>query len=149
MKAVVTNVQHASVRVDGETVGRIGSGFLILLGVTHTDTEADVRKLADKICGLRVFKDDEGKTNRSLADVQGEVLVVSQFTLYASCRHGRRPDFLAAANPELAVPLYEAFVQRIRDSGFHTETGIFGAYMEVESVNDGPFTLVIDTEELA
>ena len=148
MKAVVTNVQCASVRVDGTTVGKIGNGFLILLGVTHGDTEAEVNKLADKICGLRVFKDDEGKINRSLADTQGEVLVVSQFTLYASCRHGRRPDFLAAAKPEIANELYERFVARVRESGFHTETGVFGAYMEVESINDGPFTLVIDTEDL-
>ena len=148
MKAVVTNVQCASVRVDGETVGKIKNGFLILLGVTHGDTEAEVLKLADKICGLRVFKDEEGKINKGLADINGEVLVVSQFTLYASCRHGRRPDFLAAAKPELANALYERFVARVRENGFHTETGVFGAYMEVESINDGPFTLVIDTEDL-
>lgn len=109
MKAVVTNVQCASVRVGGETVGKIGNGFLILLGVTHGDTEAEALKLADKICGLRVFKDEEGKINKSLADIGGEALVVSQFTLYASCRHGRRPDFLAAAKPEPANELYERF----------------------------------------
>ena len=148
MKAVVTNVQCASVRVGGETVGKIGNGFLILLGVTHGDTEAEALKLADKICGLRVFKDEEGKINKSLADIGGEVLVVSQFTLYASCRHGRRPDFLAAAKPEPANELYERFAARVRENGFHTETGIFGAYMEVESINDGPFTLIIDTEDL-
>lgn len=148
MKAVVTNVLSASVRVEGETVGKIENGFLILLGVTHGDTEAEVNKLADKICGLRVFKDEAGKINKSLADIGGEVLVVSQFTLYASCRHGRRPDFLAAAKPEIANELYERFVARVRDKGFRTETGVFGAYMEVESVNDGPFTLVIDTEDL-
>ena len=148
MKAVVTNVQCASVRVEGETVGRIGNGFLILLGVTHGDTEAEVNKLADKICSLRVFKDEAGKINKGLADISGEVLVVSQFTLYASCRHGRRPDFLSAAKPETANELYERFVARVRENGFHTETGIFGAYMEVESINDGPFTLVIDTEDL-
>ena len=148
MKAVVTNVQCASVRVDGTTVGKIGNGFLILLGVTHGDTEAEVNKLADKICGLRVFKNEAGKINKSLADIGGEVLVVSQFTLYASCRHGRRPDFLAAAKPDIANELYERFVARVRENGFHTETGVFGAYMEVESINDGPFTLVIDTEDL-
>lgn len=148
MKAVVTNVQRASVRVDGKTVGEIGNGFLILLGVTHGDTEADGQKLADKICSLRVFKDEAGKINKGLGEIGGEVLVVSQFTLYASCRHGRRPDFLAAAKPDAANALYERFVARVRENGFRTATGVFGAYMEVESVNDGPFTLVIDSEDL-
>ena len=148
MRAVVTNVQRASVSVEGKTVGEIGRGFLVLLGVTHTDTEEDVRRLADKITSLRVFKDEEGKINRSLADVGGSILVISQFTLYGSCRHGRRPEFLSAARPELAVPLYEGFVARCRANGFHTETGIFGAYMAVDSLNDGPFTLVVDSAEL-
>ena len=148
MKAVVANVKHASVTVEGEVVGKIGPGFLILLGITHEDTEAEVVKLADKVTGLRIFKDEEGRTNKSLADVGGEILVVSQFTLYANCRHGRRPDFLAAAKPDLAIPLYESFVQKCRDKGFHTETGIFGASMEVDSCNNGPFTLVIDTADL-
>lgn len=148
MKAVVANVKYASVTVEGQVVGRIGPGLLILLGVTHDDTETEVAKLADKITGLRIFKDEEGRTNKGLADIGGEILVVSQFTLYANCRHGRRPDFLAAARPELANALYESFVQRCRDKGFHTETGIFGAAMEVESCNNGPFTLVVDTAEL-
>lgn len=148
MKAVVANVKYASVTVEGQVVGRIGPGLLILLGVTHDDTETEVAKLADKITGLRIFKDEEGRTNRSLADIGGEILVVSQFTLYANCRHGRRPDFLSAARPELASALYESFVCRCRDRGFHTETGIFGAAMEVESCNNGPFTLVVDTAEL-
>ena len=148
MKAVVTNVRRASVTVEGERVASIGRGFLILLGVTHGDTEADCLRLADKICSLRIFKDENERTNLSLSDVSGEVLIVSQFTLYANCRHGRRPDFLAAAKPELAVPLYERFCARVRENGFSVQTGVFGAYMEVESVNDGPFTLVIDTEDL-
>lgn len=148
MKAVVANVKYASVTVEGQVVGRIGPGLLILLGVTHDDTEAEVSKLADKITGLRIFKDEEGRTNKGLADIGGEILVVSQFTLYANCRHGRRPDFLSAAKPELANTLYESFVRRCRDKGFHTETGIFGAAMEVESCNNGPFTLVVDTAEL-
>lgn len=148
MKAVVANVKHASVTVEGQVVGSIGAGLLILLGVTHGDTETEVAKLADKITGLRIFKDEDGRTNKSLADIGGEILVVSQFTLYANCRHGRRPDFLAAAKPELANALYESFVRKCRDRGFHTETGIFGAAMEVESCNNGPFTLVVDTAEL-
>lgn len=148
MKAVVANVQYARVTVEGEIVGQIERGLLILLGVTHTDSEAEVQKLADKVTGLRIFKDEEGRTNKSLSDVGGEILVVSQFTLYANCRHGRRPDFLNAAKPELANTLYESFVARCREKGFHTETGVFGAYMQVESCNDGPFTLVVDTDDL-
>lgn len=148
MKAVVANVKHASVTVEGEVVGKIGRGLLILLGITHTDTEAEVTKLADKVAGLRIFKDEEGRTNKGLSDVGGDILVISQFTLYANCRHGRRPDFLDAAKPDLAIPLYESFVARCREKGFHTETGVFGAYMQVESCNDGPFTLVVDTADL-
>ncbi|MGM9619458.1 MAG: D-aminoacyl-tRNA deacylase [Oscillospiraceae bacterium] len=148
MKAVIASVRHASVSVEGEVRGRIGRGLLILLGVTHTDTEAEAAKLAEKITGLRIFKDEEGRTNKSLADVAGEMLVVSQFTLYANCRHGRRPDFLSAAKPELALPLYESFVGHCRDKGFTVQTGVFGAYMQVESCNDGPFTLVVDTDDL-
>lgn len=148
MKAVVANVQYARVTVEGEIVGQIERGLLILLGVTHTDSEVEVQKLADKVTGLRIFKDEEGRTNKSLSDVGGEILVVSQFTLYANCRHGRRPDFLNAAKPELANTLYESFVARCREKGFHTETGVFGAYMQVESCNDGPFTLVVDTDDL-
>lgn len=148
MRAVVASVRRASVSAEGEVRGRIGRGLLVLLGVTHTDTEAEAVKLADKITGLRIFKDEAGRANRSLADVEGELLVVSQFTLYANCRHGRRPDFLAAAKPELARPLYERFVQLCRERGFPVQTGVFGAYMQVESCNDGPFTLLLDTDEL-
>ena len=148
MRAVLTCVKSASVTVDGREIANIGKGFLILLGVTHEDTEAQAVKLADKLMGLRVFEDENGKMNRSLEDVGGEVLVVSQFTLYGNCRKGRRPEFLAAARPEVAVPLYEKFVALCRDKGFRIQTGEFGAYMDVASVNDGPMTLIVDTDLL-
>ena len=148
MRAVLTRVKSASVTIDGNVVGKIGQGFLILLGVTHEDTEAQAVKLADKLVGLRIFEDEDGKMNRGLETVDGEILVVSQFTLYGNCRKGRRPDFLAAARPEVAIPLYEKFVQLIRDKGIHVETGEFGAEMLVESVNDAPLTLIVDTDQL-
>ena len=148
MRAVLTRVKSASVTIDGNVVGKIGQGFLILLGVTHEDTEAQAVKLADKLVGLRIFEDEDGKMNRGLETVDGEILVVSQFTLYGNCRKGRRPDFLAAARPEVAIPLYEKFVQLIRDKGIHVETGEFGTEMLVESVNDGPLTLIVDTDQL-
>ena len=148
MRAVLTRVKHASVTIDGQVKGRIGEGFLILLGVTHDDTEAQAVKLADKLTSLRIFEDEDGKMNRGLEVVNGEILVVSQITLYGNCKKGRRPDFLAAARPEIAIPLYEKFVAVCRDKGFHVETGEFGAYMEVESLNDGPLTLVVDTDQL-
>ena len=134
MRAVLTRVKHASVSVDGKVIGQIGEGFLVLLGVTHEDTEAQAVKLADKLTGLRIFEDEHEK--------------MSQFTLYANCKKGRRPDFLAAARPEVAIPLYEKFVQLCRDKGFHTETGEFGAYMQVDSLNDGPLTIILDTDTL-
>ena len=148
MRAVLTRVKHASVTIDGKVHGQIGEGFLILLGVTHEDTEAQAVKLADKLTGLRIFEDENGKMNRGLDEVKGELLIISQFTLYGNCKKGRRPEFLAAARPEVAIPLYEKFVQLCRDKGFHTETGEFGAYMQVESLNDGPLTLVVDTDQL-
>lgn len=148
MRAVLTRVKHASVTIDGKVHGQIGEGFLILLGITHEDTEAQAVKLADKLTGLRIFEDENGKMNRGLDEVKGELLIVSQFTLYGNCKKGRRPDFLAAARPEIAIPLYEKFVAVCRDKGFHVETGEFGAYMEVESLNDGPLTLVVDTDQL-
>ncbi len=148
MRVVLTRVKHASVTIDGKVHGQIGEGFLILLGVTHEDTEAQAVKLADKLTGLRIFEDENDKMNRSLEDVKGQLLIVSQFTLYGNCKKGRRPEFLAAARPEVAIPLYEKFVQLCRDKGFHTETGEFGAYMQVESLNDGPVTLVVDTDQL-
>ena len=148
MRAVLSKVKSASVRVDGNIVGQIGEGFLILLGVTHEDTEVQCQKLADKLCSLRIFDDENDKINLSLDDVGGEILVISQFTLYGNCRKGRRPEFLSAARPEVAIPLYEKFVSLCREKGYHVETGEFGAHMEVESVNNGPFTLVVDTNDL-
>ena len=148
MRAVLTRVKHASVSVDGQVIGKIGEGFLVLLGVTHEDTEAQAEKLADKLTGLRIFEDENEKMNRSLADVGGELLIVSQFTLYANCKKGRRLEFLAAARPEVAIPLYEKFVALCREKGFHTETGEFGAYMQVDSLNDGPLTIILDTDTL-
>ncbi|MBE6940486.1 MAG: D-tyrosyl-tRNA(Tyr) deacylase [Ruminococcaceae bacterium] len=148
MRAVLTRVKHASVTIDGQVKGKIGQGFLILLGVTHEDTEAQAVKLADKLTSLRIFEDENGKLNLGLTDVGGELLIISQFTLYGNCKKGRRPEFLAAARPEVAIPLYEKFVQLCRDKGLHVETGEFGAYMQVDSLNDGPVTLVVDTDQL-
>ena len=148
MRAVVTRVRSASVTVAGETVGEIGQGFLVLLGVKVGDGEAQADKLAEKITGLRVFEDETGKMNRGLSDAGGSLLVVSQFTLYGNCRHGRRPDFLQAAKSAEAIPLYEYFIRRCRELGFAVETGQFGAEMLVASVNDGPVTLILDTEQL-
>jgi len=148
MRAVVTRVTSAHVTVEGETVGRIGTGFLVLLGIRTGDGEAQAEKLADKITGLRVFEDASGKMNRSLTDVDGSLLVVSQFTLYGNCRHGRRPEFLQAARADEATPLYEYFVRRCRERGFTVATGSFGADMQVASVNDGPVTLILDTDNL-
>ncbi|MCD7801510.1 MAG: D-tyrosyl-tRNA(Tyr) deacylase [Clostridiales bacterium] len=147
MRAVVTRVSSASVTIDGQVRGRIGRGFLVLLGVGPEDTEEQARHLADKICGCRVFEDENGKMNRNLAAVGGSLLVVSQFTLYADLR-SRRPGFSHAARPELAIPLYEAFLADCRALGFPVEQGEFGADMQVESVNDGPVTLVLDTDEV-
>lgn len=148
MRAVVTRVRHASVTIGGAVAGNIGQGFLILLGVTHTDTEAEARKLADKICSLRIFEDENGKMNLGLDSVNGELLIVSQFTLFGSCKHGRRPDFLAAARPEVAIPLYERFIALCREKGLLVQTGEFGADMKVDSLNDGPLTLILDTDAI-
>ena len=148
MRAVLTRVSEASVTIDGQVHGAIEQGFLVLLGVTHEDTPEQVTKLADKLCGLRIFKDENGQMNRSLADAGGKLLVISQFTLYGNCKKGRRPDFLAAARPEIAIPLYEQFISACRAHGFDVETGVFGAYMQVHSVNDGPVTLILDTDTL-
>ena len=145
MRAVVTRVSSASVRIDGETVGEIGRGFLVLLGVALEDTEAEALRIADRICGLRVFEDENGKMNRNLAAVGGELLIVSQFTLYADTS-SRRPGFTKAARPDTAIPLYEKVISECRAKGFRVETGEFGADMQVESVNDGPVTIIFDTE---
>lgn len=147
MRAVVTRVTSASVRIDGETVGKIGAGFLVLLGVHQDDTEQEALKIADKICGLRVFEDENGKMNVNPADAGAEILVISQFTLFADCR-SRRPGFSHAARPEKAIPLYELVISECRERGFKVETGQFGAEMFVASVNDGPITIILDTKEL-
>ena len=148
MKAVLMRVQRASVTIDERETRSIGRGFLILLAVTHDDTEAQAVKLADKLCSLRLFEDADGRINLTLDEVGGEIMIVSQFTLYGNCRKGCRPEFLNAARPETAIPLYEKFVSLVRAKGCHVETGEFGAYMAVDSVNDGPFTLIVDTKDL-
>ena len=145
MRAVVTRVASASVTIDGTVNGRIGRGFLVLLGVGPNDTQETADRLAEKICNLRVFEDENGKMNRSLEQVGGALLVVSQFTLYADTS-SRRPGFSGAAKPDLAVPLYERFLDACRARGFRVEHGQFGAEMQVASVNDGPVTILFDTE---
>ncbi len=149
MRAVIQRVRKGRVSVEGQTLGEIGQGLVILLGAGHGDGEAQADKLADKIAHLRIFADVEGKTNLSALDVGGEALVVSQFTLYADCRKGRRPSFVHAAPPDVAAPLVDHFVERLRQAGVRrVETGEFGATMLVEIHNDGPFTIVLDTDEL-
>ena len=145
MRAVVTRVREASVTIEGRVNGAIGQGFLVLLGVGPNDTEAICDKLAEKICNLRVFEDENGRMNRSLEQVGGSLLVVSQFTLYADTS-SRRPGFTGAAKPDLAIPLYERFLARCRDRGFEVRHGEFGADMQVASVNDGPVTILFDTD---
>lgn len=147
MRAVVTRVSSASVQIDGEIVGAIDQGFLVLLGIAPTDTEAQAVKLADKVCKVRVFEDPQGKMNLNLETVGGKLLVVSQFTLYADCK-SRRPGFTGAAKPDIAIPLYEKFMAECRAQGFEVQHGQFGADMKVASVNDGPVTLIMDTDEL-
>lgn len=147
MRAVVTRVRSASVTIDGETAGKIGTGFLVLLGVHEEDTEKEALKIADKLCGLRVFEDENGKMNVNPKDAGAEMLIISQFTLFADCK-SRRPGFSRAARPETAVPLYELVIRECRDRGFHVETGVFAADMLVASENDGPVTILLDTKEL-
>ncbi len=148
MRAVLTRVNAASVTIDGEVVGKIGKGFLILLGVGPNDTEKECRCLAEKALGLRVFEDENGKMNLGLEAVGGQVLVVSQFTLYGNCRKGRRPSFVEAAGPELGNRLYERFLAICAELGYPPQHGRFGADMQVQSVNDGPVTLILDTDQL-
>lgn len=148
MRAVVQRVAHASVAVDGTVLGKIGNGFMILLGVSDEDTEQIADRMADKICKLRIFVDENGKTNLSLADVGGELLVISQFTLYADCKKGNRPSFTKAGAPDRANELYEYFMKRCREYVDVVERGQFGADMKVELLNDGPFTLMLDSSEL-
>lgn len=146
MKAVVTRVTEASVTIESNIMGRIRKGFLILLGIGPEDTEEDALKLADRICGVRVFEDENGKMNLNLDQVKGELLVVSQFTLFADLK-SRRPGFSRAAKPDIAIPLYKKFMSACRERGFHVEHGEFGADMKVASVNDGPVTLLFDTKK--
>lgn len=149
MKAVVQRVKYASVTVENETVGKINGGFLVLLGVGKGDTEAEADLLASKIAKMRVFCDENGKMNLSLNQVGGEILVISQFTLYANCVHGNRPDFFASEGPVRANELYEYFTEKVKAlSECRTEKGIFGADMKVELLNDGPVTIILDTDEL-
>ena len=144
---MIQRVSQARVTIDDQRIGEIGAGFLLLLGVTDSDEEKDADYLARKILGLRVFEDENGKMNRSVQDIGGELLVVSQFTLYADCRKGRRPSFVRAAAPEKAESLYDYFIARVRASGLRCETGRFGAMMNVELINDGPVTILIDSEQ--
>ena len=148
MRAVLTRVKSASVTIDGKVNGKIGQGFLILLGIGPEDTERECKYLAEKALGLRIFTDENDKMNLGLADVGGEVLVVSQFTLYGNCRKGRRPSFTDAAGPELGNALYEKFLSICEELGYPPQHGEFGADMKVESINDGPVTLILDTAEL-
>ena len=144
MRVLLQRVARAEVRVDGQVTGRIERGMLVLVGFTHTDDAEQLAWMAEKIAGLRLFPDDEDKMNRSIADVGGALLVVSQFTLYGDADKGRRPSFVDAARPEQAIPLYERFLERLRATGLRVETGIFGASMQVELVNDGPVTLWLE-----
>lgn len=145
MRAVIQRVEKASVSVEGEIKGQIGAGFLVLIGVEEGDGDADFKYIADKVPNLRVFEDDQGKMNRSLLDVGGEVLAVSQFTLLGDARGGRRPSFITAARPETADPMYERLVADWRARGIRVETGVFGAHMKVSLVNDGPVTILLDS----
>jgi D-tyrosyl-tRNA(Tyr) deacylase len=144
VRVLVQRVARAEVRVDGRAVGRVGRGLLLLVGLTHADGEAQLAWMADKVLGLRVFADAEGKLNRDVGEAGGEVLAVSQFTLYGDAQRGRRPSFVDAARPEAAEPLYARFVALLRERGARVETGVFGATMEVELVNDGPVTLWLE-----
>ncbi len=149
MRAVIQRVQQGRVLVEGETIGEIGQGLVILLGVGHGDGQPEAERLADKIATLRIFSDADGKTNLSLLDVNGGALVISQFTLYADCRKGRRPSFIRAGQPEMAEPLVAHFAERLRQAGiWRVETGEFGGLMLVEIHNDGPFTIILDTDDL-
>jgi D-tyrosyl-tRNA(Tyr) deacylase len=147
MKLVIQRCKSASVEVDGAVVGRIGAGLTILVGVTGEDTTKDALYLADKAAGLRIFEDDNGKMNFSVEEIGGAILSVSQFTLYGDCRKGRRPNFMAAARPEPAQALYEAFNDALRAKGLNVETGVFGAMMDVSLVNWGPVTLIVDSRD--
>jgi len=146
VKVVVQRAKDAQVTVEGDVVGKIKAGVMVLVGMTHDDTEADAEYLAEKIAHLRIFEDESGKMNSSLLDIEGEVLSVSQFTLYGDCRKGRRPNYMNAAKPDYANKLYEIFNQKLKEKGLHVETGTFGAMMDVQFTNDGPVTLIIESK---
>ena len=146
MKVVVQRAKDAQVTVEGDVVGKIKAGVMVLVGMTHDDTETDAEYLAEKIAHLRIFEDESGKMNSSLLDIEGEVLSVSQFTLYGDCRKGRRPNYMNAAKPDYANKLYEIFNQKLKEKGLHVETGTFGAMMDVQFTNDGPVTLIIESK---
>jgi D-tyrosyl-tRNA(Tyr) deacylase len=148
MRAVIQRVSRASVRINENTTGQIGHGLVVLLGIRTEDTTRDLQWLADKIVHLRIFDDDQGKMNRSLADIDGEMLIVSQFTIYGDCRKGRRPGYSNAAPPEIAEPLYQQFIEAVASQQISVATGTFRAAMEVELVNDGPVTLLLDSEKI-
>ncbi|MGN0656806.1 MAG: D-aminoacyl-tRNA deacylase [Ruminiclostridium sp.] len=147
MRFVIQRVTHASVTVEGEVKGKIDKGFMVLIGVSKTDTKAEADRLIKKMLGLRIFEDENGKTNLSLTDVGGSLLLISQFTLYADCRKGNRPSFINAGDPVSANQLYEYIISKCSES-FHVEKGVFGADMKVELLNDGPFTVILDSSEL-
>lgn len=148
MRLVIQRVQHAEVKVNGETTGSIGKGFLVLIGVAETDTREIADKMIKKLLGLRIFEDAEGETNLDLDAVDGELLLVSQFTLYADCKKGNRPSFIKAGNPDMANELYEYIIAKCRQEIPKVEKGIFGAYMKVSLLNDGPFTILLDSDEI-
>ena len=148
MKIVIQRVKESSVSIDGQIKGSIQKGYMTLVGFCESDTKAIVDKMIDKMIGLRIFEDDQGKMNLSLTDFQGAILSISQFTLYADCRKGRRPGFTDAAKPDTAIPLYDYYNQKIQDSGIHVETGVFGADMKVSLINDGPVTILLDSKDI-
>ena len=148
MRAVLQRVSHASVAVDGEIKGKIGKGLLVFLAVCDEDTENDLIYLADKITGLRIFEDENEKMNLSLEDIKGEILIISQFTLYGDCRKGKRPSFTSAGKPDYAEKMYENFIEYVKEQGIYTQSGVFGADMKVELLNDGPVTILLDSKKL-
>ena len=149
MRFLIQRVKSASVSVENQVIGKIDTGFLVLIGITHTDTKETADKMVRKLTGLRIFADENGKTNKSLADIGGGLLLISQFTLYANCRHGNRPDFLSSAAPGPANELYEYIIAACKKAVLTVETGRFGADMAVSLVNDGPFTVMLDSEDLS
>lgn len=148
MKIIIQRVKESSVTIEGEVRGKINKGYMTLVGFCETDHQAIVDKMVDKMIGLRIFEDMQGKMNLSLADVEGEILSISQFTLYADCKKGRRPGFTDAASPKQAIPLYDYYNHKIKEHGIHVETGEFGADMKVALINDGPVTIILDSKEI-